>query len=228
MIEVWKDIEGYEGRYQVSNKGRVKSLPRKLWNGEGWFDYEGKIFTPRLDNHKYPMVDLTTKGKTKIYRIHRLVAKAFIPNPNGYNVVNHIDCNTENNNVDNLEWCTHKHNTQHALKHGGLKNLMKRVKVLETGEIYPSIHECARAMTEYNVDFRHVSACMKGKLKSHAGFHFAALFDGTNNTIKEIEDIIGEMCDSYCKIPHVACDQEEAAELCKLCPLNKLEVSIHD
>jgi hypothetical protein len=230
MIEKWKDIEGYEGRYQVSNQGRIKSLPRKLWNGEGWFDYKGKIIIPRIDNNGYPIVTLSTHSKGKRFRVHRLVAKAFIPNPNGYTVVNHIDCNTTNNNVNNLEWCTQKHNVQYAVKKGAFNKYMKRVKVLETGEIYSSIHECAREMAEYNVDFRHVSACLKGKLKSHAGFHFVALIEGLNNTVAELEDIVGEMCHAYCKMPHEACDQNELDELCKYCPLNNFfkEVTINE
>ena len=87
-------------------------------------------------------------------------------------MVNHIDANRSNNNVKNLEWCTHKHNSIHAVKMGSFDKTMKKVKVVETGIIYPNIHACARALKEYKADYRHISACLHGKLKSHAGFHY--------------------------------------------------------
>jgi hypothetical protein len=171
--EVWKDIEGYEGIYQVSNLGRVKSLPRKLWNGSCFFVSKEKILKAGIDNVGYPTVSLHGKDKrAKSLRVHRLVAKAFIPNPNNYHVVNHIDGGRTNNHVDNLEWCTHKHNIRYAVKMGRFDRYMRKVRVLETGKIYPNIHACAKDLSEYKADYRHISACLNGKLKSHAGFHY--------------------------------------------------------
>lgn len=123
LNEVWKDIPNYEGIYQISNYGNVKSLKRNTYNQYGKKD---KILKPILQNDDYYAVNLSYKNKVKRLRINRLVADAFIPNPNNYNCVNHIDGNKHNNNVNNLEWCTFKENTQHALKNG----LIKRKKVI--------------------------------------------------------------------------------------------------
>lgn len=171
--EEWKDIEGYEGIYQISNMGRVKSLSRKIWNGVKFFQSSEKILKPGIDSVGYCVVSLyKNDGKAQTVRVHRLVAKAFIPNPNAYRVINHIDANRTNNNVTNLEWCTHKQNSAHAIKIGSMNKMMHPVQVVETGQVFPSLSECARQMSEYNVDVKHISDCLRGKLKTHAGFHF--------------------------------------------------------
>lgn len=101
MEEIWKDIEGYEGLYQVSNMGRVKSVRKNII-------LRGGITSG------YKRVLLCTNNIPKGYYIHRLVANAFIPNPNNYPIVNHKDENKLNNCVDNLEWCTQKHNVNYG------------------------------------------------------------------------------------------------------------------
>lgn len=102
MIEIWKDIVGYEG-YQVSNLGRVKCLTTN------------KILNQYDRNQKgYKAVYLKTNNSFKIFAVHRLVAIHFIPNPNNYPVVNHKDCNPANNCVDNLEWCTVQYNNTYG------------------------------------------------------------------------------------------------------------------
>jgi hypothetical protein len=107
MIEEWRDIEGYEGMYQVSNFGRVKSFKRK----------NVIIMKDCINNMGYCLVCLwVDKGNKKMKRVHRLVAQAFLPNPNGFPSVNHKDMNQINNRVDNLEWCDQTHNIRHAHK----------------------------------------------------------------------------------------------------------------
>ena len=101
MEEIWKDIEGYEGLYQVSNLGRVKSLRRNI------------ILRQGITRNGYEIVNLY-KNKSKYFLIHRLVANVFIPNPNNYPIVNHKDENKLNNCVDNLEWCTQKYNINYG------------------------------------------------------------------------------------------------------------------
>jgi hypothetical protein len=104
-VEEWRDIEGYEGLYQVSNMGRVKSLHRS-----------GRILRPMHRNcDKYLRISLHKNGKVKYEYLHRLVAKAFIPNPYNFPETNHIDTDPRNCKAYNLEWCTKKHNLNHYL-----------------------------------------------------------------------------------------------------------------
>lgn len=105
--ELWKPIEGYEGLYSVSTLGRIKSYHK-----------DGLVLKPRLKANGYLQVVLQN-GKPKHVSIHRLVARAFIPNPEELSYVNHIDGDKTNNNIDNLEWCTASQNMLHAM-HTGL------------------------------------------------------------------------------------------------------------
>ena len=99
MSEEWRDIKGYEEKYQVSNLGRVKSLKDRYGN------YREKILKYSKNNRGYLTVSLCKNSKVKLFTVHRLVAQAFIENSNNYPEVNHKDENKENNRVDNLEWC---------------------------------------------------------------------------------------------------------------------------
>lgn len=110
MEEQWKDIKNYEGLYQVSNFGRVKSLPRT--NKKRKIKKEIiKVFTKSPNG--YLKAGLSKEGKTKYYFVHRLVAEAFIPNLENKPCVNHKDCNKKNNNLSNLEWVTHEENNSY-------------------------------------------------------------------------------------------------------------------
>ena len=116
MTEIYKDITGYETLYQISNLGNIKSLPKGDGNG-----YRERLLKPEAKNHNhttYYRVSLSKDGKVKRYAVHRLVAEAFIPNPENKPFVNHIDNNGSNNNVENLEWCTHSENMQHSSNQG--------------------------------------------------------------------------------------------------------------
>lgn len=120
-VEVWKDIEGYEGLYQVSNLGRVKALERIRYCNKGYGRVKEHIMKQTNANSEYYRVPLTNKEHIKkYYSVHRLVAMAFIKNdnPTEKTDVNHKDGNKANNNVDNLEWCTRTYNIQHAFKNG--------------------------------------------------------------------------------------------------------------
>ena len=100
--EIWKPIENVKD-YQISNYGRIKSFKNS----------KERILKQRYDSHGYPRVNLRIFDKNITKRIHRIVAETFIPNPNLYPFVNHKDNNPKNNHIDNLEWCTERHNTIH-------------------------------------------------------------------------------------------------------------------
>lgn len=149
MEEIWKDIKGYEGLYQVSNCGRVKSLRNRS-------NHKEEIIMKQSIVMGYSVISLCKESISKMYKIHRLVANAFIKNPNGKPQVNHKDGNKQNNNAENLEWVTAKENTIHAYKNGlahaqrGIENrrskAIKQVD-LNTGKtiaIYNGLREAER------------------------------------------------------------------------------------
>ena len=112
--EIWKDIFGYENIYQVSNLGRVRGLKRKTGNSTGYYIRKGKILKKAMNIHGYEFVILSKNGKRKTITVHRLVAEAFIPNPNHFPCINHKNENRACNIVENLEWCTHKYNSNYG------------------------------------------------------------------------------------------------------------------
>ena len=115
-IEIWKDIKGYEGLYQISNMGRVKSLKRKCKTIRGERTVNEKIRSLSFDTYGYLIVQLKKEGIGKTRTIHRLVAETFIENPNNYTQVNHIDEDKTNNCVSNLEWCTMQQNNSYGTR----------------------------------------------------------------------------------------------------------------
>lgn len=126
--EVWKDVIGYEGLYQVSNFGNVKSLDREVGpKNKVPYWRKGKICKQSKNNLGYMTVGFTVNNKKVNKYVHRLVAEAFITNMNNYPQVNHIDCNKTNNKMCNLEWCTNSQNHIHAFKNGLNKLHLHRV-----------------------------------------------------------------------------------------------------
>ena len=119
MSEIWRDVVGYEGFYEVSNLGRVKNVKSRL------------ILTP-LNTKGYEALTLCKEGKRKQLYIHRLVAMAFIPDPNNYPLINHKDEVTNNNVVENLEWCTQKYNMNYGTVINRLQNMFGKPVIQKT------------------------------------------------------------------------------------------------
>lgn len=115
MEEIWKDIPNFEGLYQASNWGRIKSLKKDvIKKNQGCHHYKERIL--KGWNHNTGYLAVTLNGKK--YLVHRIVAMTFIENPNNYPIINHIDGNKKNNKIENLEWCTYEHNLHEAIKLG--------------------------------------------------------------------------------------------------------------
>ena len=174
MEEIWKTIEGFEGLYEVSNLGRVRSLDRVRKAGYGsTANVKGKILTPHcLNGRKYYIVTLCRNEVGKHYLIHRLVATAFIDNPYNLPAVNHKDENPSNNNVSNLEWCDRKYNVNYGTARDRISRTRGKVVVqydIEGNEIsrYWSAREAARQIGKSQAA---ISRCCLGEYKSAYGY----------------------------------------------------------
>lgn len=161
-MEEWKDIEGYEGLYKISSRGRVLSYPRK-----GSY-HEPRCLTIKLDTHGYQIVDLYKNGKGKRKKVHRLVAQAFIPNPQKKKTVNHKDGNPKNNCVDNLEWATQKENNLHCINI--LKNRFKPVASYnKNGNLVKQYESVTEAADDVGAQKTNIVKACRGQIKSCAG-----------------------------------------------------------
>lgn len=157
MTEVWKDIEGYEGLYQVSNLGRVKSLTMFK-----------RFLKPYSDKDGYFQVILYKNHTRKLQRVHRLVAQAFIPNENKLPIINHKDENPQNNNVDNLEWCTNQYNLNYGSSRSKISksHMKKLVQISPSGEIVRRFNSVTEAMTELKVSKSTITRWLLHNVKS--------------------------------------------------------------
>ena len=167
MEEIWKDVKDYEGLYQVSNLGRVKSVSRN------------KIMKLSVKVNGYKDVSLSKGNTKKHYLVHRLVAQAFIPNPENKPTVNHIDEDKINNHVSNLEWATMKEQNNHGTR---LHRVGDRIRIVQknridlskrvlcsNGEIYPSINEAGRVL---KINSSYIVKVLKGERKHAHGYSF--------------------------------------------------------
>lgn len=121
MSEVWKPVKGYEGYYEVSNLGRVKSKARKYYRSDVLYHLKERVMKVSPSSSGYNTIILTVNGKAKSYLLHRLIALAFIENPQNKKCINHKDGDKFNNSLENLEWCTYSENRNHGLRTGLIK-----------------------------------------------------------------------------------------------------------
>lgn len=173
-MEIWKDIEGYEGLYQISNMGRIKSLGNGSSNNS-----KEKILKSSKDRGGYLRVDLYKNGKGKALTIHRLVAIAFLPNPDNLPEINHKDENPQNNCVSNLEWCNRSYNINYGTRTE--KTQKPILQFSKTGEFVRKWDGIREVERELGLSHSHISKCCKGKLKSVGGFkwcyHYKSIWE---------------------------------------------------
>lgn len=162
-IDEWRTINDFPD-YEVSVYGEVYSKRSE------------RLLSPG-DNDGYLCVVLCKDAKMYTKKIHRLVAETFIPNPMGKQEVNHKDGVKRNNRLTNLEWCTREENIQHAVRNGLQKrpydagSPRKRIRIVETGELFDSISDCARHIGD-DPSHTHISSCINGRRKTHKGYHY--------------------------------------------------------
>jgi hypothetical protein len=170
-MEIWKDIKGYEGLYQVSNEGRVKALNRVVKSRWGTpKPLKEKEIREIVDALGYSRLSLSKDGKVKTHKIHRLVAETFLI---GEGHINHIDGNKQNNHVSNLEFCTIKQNHNHAFE-SGLRPNKYYIPIVcnETGEMFESQADLARLL---GISGIMVSSYIRGNMKHIKGKTYTQL-----------------------------------------------------
>jgi len=167
-MEIWKDIPGYEGLYQASDFGNIKSLSRKIKCKNGKLVlFHGKNITPYINNTGYYKVRLHKKNISKTDYVHRIIMKTFKENKNFH--VNHMDNNPLNNNINNLEWCTQKENVNHAMKLNLFPKAEKNGMAKLTNEDVIIIKKLKGKLKQttiallYGVDKTCINQIMKGK-----------------------------------------------------------------
>lgn len=182
MEEIWKGVDGFEGFYQVSNLGRVKSLERQAKHNRFnvMMTLREKYLRPGISSSTYITVILSDGIKRKTFSLHRLLAIAFIPNPLNLPYINHIDGNKLNNNLSNLEWCTASENMKHAHRIGiktigayaisviKLTNSRKVVNI-HSGKIYDSIIIASEAV---GIDKSYLGHMLRGNTPNKTNLRF--------------------------------------------------------
>lgn len=173
MEEIWKPIKGYEGHYEISSIGRVKSIKRMSeGTGRSCRSLSERMLSITLFRNGYEKVMLRKNGKDKCYRVHRLVAESFIDNPNGFLEVNHKNEIKTDNSVDNLEWCNRQYNCNYGtrndriVKYNSKKVLQFTKEMVYVGE-YSSLAEAARIN---GFKQSHIGCCCNGKRLTSNGF----------------------------------------------------------
>lgn len=176
LKEEWKPVKGYEGYYEVSNTGKVRSLDRSVIIRGGVVQHrKGKMISSHIDKKGYVNVNISKNGKNNTLKVHRLVAQSFIPNPNKYPQVNHKDEDKANNHVNNLEWCTNEYNEYYgtrserqakSLTNGKTSKPVKQMVNGEVVKIWPSMAEADR----HGFLQGDVSKCCRGLIKTYKGY----------------------------------------------------------
>lgn len=172
MKEIWKSVVGYEGSYEVSSYGNVRSVTRKVRTGKNYTrTVKGKILRQHVSRNGYKFLSLCKNGKYTGCFVHVLVAKAFLPNPNNYPIVNHKSQEKTDNRVENLEWCTYLYNNTY----GGLNE--KKMKPVDQftadGLLVKSYKSLTDAAMENGYMIGNISNCCRGVIKQYKGYKWS-------------------------------------------------------
>lgn len=166
-MEIWKPISGYEGQYEISNWGRIRSVTRVDSMGRTW---SGQIIKTRPNRRGYYIVGLSSNSVHKTLSVSRLVATSFISNPDGLPCVNHIDEDKSNNRADNLEWCTYEYNINYGTRTKRAVSKLKKPVIATDRDgnetWYPSIDEATRELGGYR---GHICRAINGDLVHACG-----------------------------------------------------------
>lgn len=171
MTEEWRAVAGFEGRYEVSNFGRVKSLKR-MRNGKHGAPtpIPERIMKPSFDRHGYLKVCLRNDHGATNHSVHQLVAKAFIPNPNGYQQINHIDEDKTNNHFANLEWCTPKYNSTYGTRLERCGKSRSKPVVGTNDDVVMHFDSARQASRVLGIDASSITAVCKGRAHTAGGY----------------------------------------------------------
>lgn len=168
--EIWRPVKNYEGWYEVSSYGRVRSLDRVVVYSDGrkclW---KGKILKIRKDNVGYLYCILYKNTRHKTSKVHRLVAQAFIPNPDNLPVINHKDEVKTNNRVENLEWCTQSYNINYGTRNEKVSKPVLQIDK-NTGQVISEYQSLREAGRQLNIGNGSISRCCNGKQKTYKGY----------------------------------------------------------
>lgn len=176
--EIWRDVKDFEGLYQVSNLGRVRSLDKVVRRPDGGsYPIKGRIMGQFELRGHYLQVHLSKDGKKKDMKVHRLVAMAFIPNPDNLPQINHKDYNRQNNRLENLEWCDAKYNSNYSACHrhktlprGKDNKLAKPIDMFDMqGNYKRSFYGAAEACRETGIGFSAICSCLRNEQFSAGG-----------------------------------------------------------
>lgn len=182
MKEEWRAVQGYSGLYEVSDLGRIRSLPReiKTYNGGKW-TRPGKIIKPITNKDGYQQVHICKDGKQTTRKVHQLVALAFLENPDGFLEVNHKNENKADNRAANLEWCSREYNINYgtARKRTGIANGRPVIQYSLNGEKIQEFYSSYEAQRRLGVIEQSINLCCLGRRQQAGGFRWKYVDDKT-------------------------------------------------